>query len=328
MAKAKTSRARWPWTAARVTCSCAALLWVLHATPLRTIVTTLREADLSWLIIGLTLNLFTRLASAERTQVTSRALGLVVSRWQTIETLFISNFYALLSPGPVLSGVVTVYRYKSYGASIPGSVGLVLASRAIECATFIALGTGCLLMDSRVSLAAVQYPLALAMAALLATGVGIACWWFIHRRWTRRVTQNPTLPMAGSGYLAQLRAVWHEIMSRGPRMAWQAAIPATAQVILSGAALAVLARSLGIELSLLTAIWLSAAVYAVVLLPISVAGLGVREVTLLNALGLLGVTPRLAVALSVLLFADPLINALIGGLLQLRSAVNGAQPQA
>jgi uncharacterized membrane protein YbhN (UPF0104 family) len=328
MAESKRSRTRWPLTAARAIFSCAALLWVLHATPLHTIVATLRTADLLLLIIGMALNLLTRLAAAERTQVISRALGLFVSRWQTIEALFISNFYALLSPGPVLSGVVTVYRYRRYGASITGSVGSLLASRAVECATFIALGTACVLIDTRVSLISVQYPLALALAALLPIFVGISCWWLIHRRWTRRVAQDNPSPGAGSGVLTKVRAVWREIMSRGPSMVWHAAVPATMQVLLSGAAVSVLARSLGIELSLLTATWISAAVYAVVLLPISVAGLGVREVTLVKALGLLGVAPRLAVALSVLLFLDPLVNALIGGLLQLRSAVGGAQKQA
>jgi len=80
-------------------------------------------------------------------------------------------------------------------------------------------------------------------------------------------------------------------------------------------------------LPLLTSIWVTAAVYAVVLLPISVAGVGVREVTLTKSLALLGVNPGLAVALSILLFADPLINALIGGALQLRSALGGLQRQ-
>jgi uncharacterized membrane protein YbhN (UPF0104 family) len=99
-------------------CSAAALFWVLRSTPLHSIVSALHPAIWTYLLAGMSLNLLTRFAAAERTLAISRALGLVISRWQTIETLFISNFYALLSPGPVLSGVVSVYRYKSYGASV------------------------------------------------------------------------------------------------------------------------------------------------------------------------------------------------------------------
>jgi glycosyltransferase 2 family protein len=316
-------RSRVPWQAVRALCSAGALFWVLRTTPLHTIVAALRQADWLYLLAGIMLNLLARFASAERTQVISRALGLFVSRWQTIETLFISNFYALVSPGPVLSGVVSVYRYRSYGASITGSVGSLLASRAVEGAAFIALGTACVLIDSRIALVTVQYPLALAIAAVVTMSVGLACWWLLHKRWTPPAAENAARHATHRPFVNNLRAVWHEVMSRGPSMAWQAAIPATAQVVLSGAAVSVLAKSLGIELSVVTAIWVSAAVYAVVLLPISVAGLGVREVTLVKALGLLGVSSQLAIALSVLLFVDPLVNALIGGLWQIGSTVRG-----
>jgi hypothetical protein len=45
-------------------------------------------------------------------------------------------------------------------------------------------------------------------------------------------------------------------------------------------------------------------------------------------MGLLGVNNSLAVALSILLFADPVINALIGGALQLRAMFARVEPQA
>jgi len=111
-------------------------------------------------------------------------------------------------------------------------------------------------------------------------------------------------------------------------MAWAAAVPAAAQVIFSGAAVSLLARALGVDLSLVTAIWICAAVYAVVLLPISFAGLGVRDMTLIKSFALLGLAPQLAVALSVLMFADPLLNALIGGILQMTTTQGEARTHA
>lgn len=319
--KATEQRARWPWTVVRVIFSCLLLAWALHAAPLDTIVAGLRRADPWLLIAGMVLGLLTRFAAAERTQVISRALGLLVSRRQTIETLFISNFYALLSPGPVLSGVVTVYRYKNYGASTTGSVGSLLASRAIECAAFVVLGTACVLIDPNVALNRVMYPLQLSLAALAALAGGICVWWLLHKRHHRNGARAALSPNAVNSVIDKLHAVWHDVIDRGPRMALQAAIPATVQVLLAGAAVAVLARSLNIEVSLITAIWVTAAVYAVVLLPISIAGLGVREVTLIKSLGLLGISAQSSVALSVLLFADPVVNAMIGGVLQFRSAI-------
>jgi uncharacterized membrane protein YbhN (UPF0104 family) len=277
-------------------------------------------------VAGLLLNFLARLAAAERTLAISRGFGLWISRWQTIETLFISNFYALLSPGPLLSGIVTVYRYRGFGASIGGSVGSLLASRVVEAVVFVAIGTICVLADARVALANLRYPMTLAAVGLAAAAVGLFVWWWLHRRTADRFSVRAPQDTP-TGTLAGLRAVRDEIMLRGPGMAIQAAVPACAQVLLSGAATAVLARSIGVDLPLLTATWITAAVYAVVLLPISVAGVGVREVTLTRSLGLLGLNPSLAVALSILLFADPIINALIGGTLQLRAAFTGVQRQ-
>jgi glycosyltransferase 2 family protein len=320
------SISRWARTAVRATLSGAALIWVLHTTPLRSIASALSGADLALLLAGLLLNFCARLAAAERTLAVSRGLGLWLSRWQTIETLFISNFYALLSPGPILSGVVTVYRYRGFGASITGSLGSLLASRVVECVVFVAIGMLCVLVDSHVSFIAIRYPLVLAGLGLCTVALALGIWWRMHRRWKNRVVPHAAVPI-GTGMFAGLRAVRFEVMQRGPGMVLRAAVPAAAQVLLSGLATAVLAKSLGIALPALTAMWVTAAVYAVVLLPISVAGVGVREITLVRSLALLGIDSSLAVALSVLLFADPVINALIGGALQLRAAFGGVSRQ-
>jgi uncharacterized protein (TIRG00374 family) len=321
-------QSRWPRTAARAALSCTALFWILHTTPLRTIASALASAQLPVLCVGFGLNFLARLAAAERTLVISRGLGLWISRWQTIETLFISNFYALLSPGPILSGVVTVYRYRAFGAPISASLGALLASRAVECVAFVALGTGCVLADWRIQFDRVRYPLLLASMTLIGVALALAAWLFVHRRWQSRTLLDTAKASSDTGRVANLRHVRDAIMRRGPGMVLRAAVPASAQALLAGAATAMLARSLGIDLTLLTAMWITAAVFAVVLLPISVAGVGVREVTLVKALALLGVDTSVAVALSILLFADPVINALIGGALQLRAAFMRLQSQA
>jgi len=315
------------WPVLRALCSLSALAWVLWRTPLHSIVAALAHASLPLVLIGLSLNVLTRLAAAERTQMICRGLGLRVSRWQNIETLFISNFYALLSPGPVLSGAVSVYRYSRFGIPVSDGLSVLLVSRAIEAGAFIAIGAACLWSDRRVPLAAVREPLWAATALLLLMALAMILWTRIHGHHRSRAAAeaDPVVTTAARGRMRSIRAVWHELMKRGPAMAWQAGAPAAVQVLMSGLALAILARALGVNLTLISAIWVNAAVYAVVLLPISIAGVGVREFTLLNALGLLGVPAQVTVALSLLLFADPLINAMIGGLLQIRSSAHGTR---
>jgi glycosyltransferase 2 family protein len=302
---ARTRRTRWPWIILRALLSGALLLWVLHATPLATIAATLQRTDLWLLACGLALSLAARLAAAERNLSVSRALGLPLTRWQTIETLFISNFYSLLSPGPVLSGVVTVYRYNNFGASVRGSVASLLASRALECAGFMALGIVGLLIDRARFSQALQMRALLGALALLAGGaVTLGIIWMLSRQHAMRALQL----MRRMGVLAS----------------W----PAAAQALLGAAALVLFARALNVALPFASALWVSAAVYLAVLLPISVIGLGVREVALIKCLAVFAVPASAAVAISVLLFLDPLLNALIGGMLQASTLAQAAQRRA
>jgi glycosyltransferase 2 family protein len=313
------------WTALRLLLSCAAIAWVLHSIALGGIVAALQSADPLLLTLGVLMNVATRFPAAERTQVMNQGLGLSVSRWQTIETLFISNFYALLSPGPLLAGVVTVYRYRRFGASITGSVSSLLASRAIECAAFVIWGLGCALLDPPVMahLQSVRIRPGLAAAAVILASIAIAAMVWVAIRHRGRDAATSTVPR---GILDKLAAVYEQILAQGPAVALKAALPASLQVLISGGAMMVLSRALHTDISWMAGVWMSSAVYLAVLLPISIAGLGVRDVTLIKSFAILGLAPRTAVALSVLLFLDQFVSAMIGGALQIGSVLARQRP--
>jgi uncharacterized membrane protein YbhN (UPF0104 family) len=321
---------RWPSAAARAAFSCMLLLWILYTTPLRAIATTFAHANLWLCAAGLAVSLVARITAAERTVAVTRALGLPLSRWQTIETLFISNFYSLVSPGPVLSGAVTVYRYNRSGASVRGSLASLLISRVMECAAFVALGAGALLLDDHLSSGgAVPARLLSVAAAVLAAAVIAAGGVMLL---ARARTPPAHEPLTGQSRLvravASVADLCREVQGGVGRRMLRALLPAAAQAFLSAVALTIFAAALGVQVSLITALWVSAAVYVAVLLPISVMGLGVREVTLIHTLATVGVSPGAAVAISVLLFADPLLNSLIGGVLQASSFTRSAPTRA
>jgi uncharacterized membrane protein YbhN (UPF0104 family) len=317
------------WTALRLLLSCAAVAWVLHSIALGGVIAALENSDPLLLTLGVLMNVATRFPAAERTQVMNQGLGLSVSRWQTIETLFISNFYALLSPGPLLAGAVTVYRYRRFGASITGSVSSLLASRAIECAAFLIWGLGCALLDARVMahLQSVRMRPALAGAAVILASIGIAAIVSVMIRYrSRDAAASASAPTVPRSILDKLAAVCGQILAQGPAVALKAAVPASLQVVISGGAMMVLARSLHTDISWPTGVWMASAVYFAVLLPISIAGLGVREVTLIKSFAMLGLAPRTAVALSVLLFLDQFVSAMIGGAMQIGSVLARQRP--
>lgn len=325
------------WPILRVAFSLAALAWVFSRIPLAEVIAVLRSARLDLLVAGVALNVATRIAAAERTQVMNHALGLSISRRQTLSTLFVSNFYSLISPGPWLSGVVTVYRYHHLGAGITGSVSSLLASRAVEAGAFLVGGLALAFLDPELRAPVARLPMLEAGAAVVVVAFALLLWRWLQGRAIPSSPSEPAaaiVPTPGSPASPPLRrweSAWRvarRLLQLGPGVALRASLPAALQVLGSAVALSLLAHSLGVPLSWISAGWMSAAVYLVVLLPISVAGLGVREFTLIRCFAALGLGPRGAVAVSVLLLLDLLVSGCIGAALQAATSLGRARQSA
>jgi uncharacterized membrane protein YbhN (UPF0104 family) len=75
--------------------------------------------------------------------------------------------------------------------------------------------------------------------------------------------------------------------------------------------------AVGVDVSPVHILWISAFLVFTAVLPITIANLGVREGLLVFALAPFGVNPATAVALGLLLFANQIIAALVGAFYQL-----------
>ncbi len=95
-----------------------------------------------------------------------------------------------------------------------------------------------------------------------------------------------------------------------------AALFATIQCALEGASVLAFAWAIGLRLDLTEAMWINVAVYIAIFLPLSVGGLGLRDLTVLSALAWIGASPDQALALSLLMFGATALNGLIGAIVQ------------
>jgi len=90
------------------------------------------------------------------------------------------------------------------------------------------------------------------------------------------------------------------------------------------------ARGANVTAPLGVFVWLCAVIYVLGRVPISVANLGVREVTLVGLLGIYGVEKSQALLMSVILFSALIVMAVIGAIYQLLwtvTAKKSAQPR-
>jgi len=83
-----------------------------------------------------------------------------------------------------------------------------------------------------------------------------------------------------------------------------------------------LGHSLGIEISIFCWFFITGLLSIVLILPLSLAGIGIREITLITLLGVLGISSLKAFILSILLLFLTLIGALIGFILNLLNYKN------
>jgi len=75
-------------------------------------------------------------------------------------------------------------------------------------------------------------------------------------------------------------------------------------------------RAVGVDLALLTIIWIGSLIFIIQILPISFAGLGVRESAFAYAFVLYGLNPEAGALVGILFFGQLVINACFGGVLE------------
>ena len=316
------------WKAAlRFALAAVALLLLFKFVRVDEIGSTLASASGAGLLLGLLLNLSTRFAAGARTYALSRAARLPVTYARTMQALYVSNFWSLALPGVSAGSVATVCRYRGHGAGAVESVAVLCASRLVELMAFcllalIGLGTT----------SATGADGSHSWTALLLVGVIIAVTTTLL---LLRYLPSPTpgtgaRPSIGLVYRAR-SAITEAITLLRNLSRWsllQAAGWALLQGILDALTVLAFAQALNIPIGLSQALWINALSYLAILLPISAAGLGVREGAVLAALVPLGVTPADAVSLAVLMLAATLLNALIGALLQVGVPAAGARSAA
>ncbi len=218
---------------------------------------------------------------------------------------YASIFFNCLPLGTVGGDVARVFLARRFALSLSQIVLSILVDRVLTVAALIMLALA--------TLPAISSPFAVTAwfggaAVLAAAALGILSLGLVERllgRWQHQRFINIVLSMAG-----ELR----QVRTRGGVIALVFALASGA---CSGFGAYCIARSLGIGVGPVPMIAITSMMTLVVALPISVAGWGVREVSLVTLLGLLGVDREAALALSVEMGLIGMLLSLPGGVIWL-----------
>jgi uncharacterized membrane protein YbhN (UPF0104 family) len=248
--------------------------------------------------------------------------------WQLLNANFASQLYSLILPGQLAGEVVKTFRVGRQFADTTAVAASVVMDRATGLVGLLLLACAGALISRSAVAHSVLWLLALATIAILCVLYAIAYPSIrsaaysashtlgVRYRWLERVSAKAVAFMSA----------WATLVSKPRTTAIAVCLGIAYQVMCVGVNV-IIARDLGIEIALADWCWVFGLVAIALLLPLTLAGLGVREGTYAGLLGLLGVPIEKAVAVSILVFAISLLGAVAGAAVELAALIRvGARP--
>jgi len=292
----------------KVTVSVALITWLLWRTPVSEISARLLSLDFTSLVLALVLSLAAWWLSALR-------LWFLMPEFQlrdVVRMTLIALYYGTVLPGQVAGDVMKAYRL-SHSQSTPGqAVAATLVDRVIALIALFLLGA-CAVPWVEQAPPALMFLFVLPATAIV-LGMRVLAHPRAHALFTR---------LLGPGRSNGLRALpgrlldgLHSVLQHPYRLAACFLFA----LVFHGLVIAiqmVLAHGLGFDVPLSGWILIYAAIALLLLLPISIAGIGLREGGYVGLLAIFGIAATPALSLSLSLFAYTLVGALLGWIAEL-----------
>ncbi len=243
---------------------------------------TLRQARPGWLLLATALFTLSKLISSVRLNTFFRAVDIQLTERYNLRLYWLGMFYNLFLPGGIGGDGYKVYLL---GKEFPGRRGVIFRALLLDRLS----GMVALLVLLLLLFAATDYPGwyragALALVPLgLGLSYGLGRWWF------------------------------GEFRGAFGRTSWEALGVQGAQVLCAWALLAALGAAGGPVLPYLL-VFLASSIAAV--LPLTVGGLGARELTFLYGAKLFVLSVPVAVSVSVLFYVITALVSLVGALVR------------
>jgi glycosyltransferase 2 family protein len=288
---------------------------VFRSVPLDGVVDELARSDPYLVILAWGLFLWSLYVAAATFRLLMERHEMKLSTGQIFEINLATQFYSLFLPGSV-SSFIRWYKFARCARRPAEALAVVVSSRIAYTLALALVGLLCAIVDPHLDLTAV--PTA-TLSAVLAVAAGVYLLSFSRvtfRQARRLVRRSVFLP----SFLRQRLEKMLAVVEQGQGLpAWVHANLVGLSVLRNLMVLLqayVLALAFGLSLSIATIGWVWSFTAILVMLPVSFAGLGVREASLIVLLAPFGVAETSAVGLSLLWLSSLLIAAVLGGALE------------
>jgi hypothetical protein len=265
-----------------------------------------------WIVLAVLLYFADRCAGSAKWMLLLSARGRGIPFWSALSIYLQSSFVGAVLPATVGSDLVRARMAQPYAGSFASSLSAVIVERlAGVIALVFAAAIGLALFAPISSWRAVGTPVLWVAAAILLL-IGAALLISGFRGGSTEATAAGDLAGRVGRFARELEARLIEYRGHGKVLAVVLSI-AFAQQYLFTLITWLLAVALGLEVRLITMLWVWPIVMMAARLPISVLGFGVREVLLLELIGRGGVSDAGAVTLGLASGLLDILFILLGG---------------
>jgi len=294
------------------------LYFIFSAVPIGEIVEALASTNIELLAMAFVIEAVMRFVAANQMRMVTDCQGMEVSSFRIFQINLMASFYELFLPTYIAGGPIRWYKLSQQNKMRAEALAAIAFNRLINLLTLILIGSACWMLDEQPRNSAltgwVLFVLLGLLVLLYATLVKSKMFTLLstylrHKgcpiithflpskveKVTQALGQFQTLTL-----MAKLRILGFSIV----------------QNLLGILSIYLLAMSLPLALSALTLAWIRSCVVILTMVPLSVAGLGVREGSLAILLQPYGVELQEAVALSLLISLMKIVWGSLGGILE------------
>lgn len=300
-----------------------ALLGLLfHFVPIDEVGAAIGAVSPGILAVAVMLQFLMRVVATPRMHVITSNQGMTLGYLRLFCIQLISQYYALILPGSLAAGGATWLKYVQAGAGKSAAIAAVTLNRGIGTLVMMVTGGIAWLIERGHVHSSGMAVLVMLCAALMLAAI------FGRIPWTPSGGDaSRTSPRPGwlRGFLNRL-LLFQRVSPTGKLIVLASSL---AHEFVGALTIWWFALAVGLSLDLLTVFWMRAALQVVLMAPMHIAGLGVREASLVGLGALVGVPPAMALAWSLVIFAGSLIVSAAGGLLEANAAARYlARPKA
>ena len=278
------------------------LFYLFTVIPFSEILSSIESAEILLVIIGIMLAAPIQYFSAFETRYLTKIQGINLSTFKILKIHLTTNFYSFFLPGTIAGGAVKWYKFSKHGNKSTAAA-VVVFNRFLEILITVFIG----IIFSFPVLYSIGNNKLLIVLVLIFSSMVLLYFILLNRsglNFIERIFALLPLPNIVTKSVGKFIAALHQFQN----LRLKDHLEITGLLFLYHGigiiSLFCFARSLNINLSIWIIGWASSAATIATMFPLSFAGLGIREATLVFILGRFGIMPNVAFALSFLLFLE------------------------